>query len=169
MWGRTTNDLKHSAHLARTSNTTFIIRGLEACEVYLVAVMVEHPFGLGPKGEMQVGWYLDHTGRKKDSWDYLYIILKEKQVWWCLDHPGRKMVGSVLVDSPGRKTSGIIMYSSSWMGLSCISHPGRRIGWIIQYRSSREIENRLNYYYSSLLFWMSWVTSRWNAVKKTIR
>ncbi|MPC12897.1 Sortilin-related receptor [Portunus trituberculatus] len=59
MWGRTINELKHSAHMANTTNTTFIIRGLDACEVYRVAVMVEQPFGLGPREETQVSMGAD--------------------------------------------------------------------------------------------------------------
>ncbi|XP_045625309.2 sortilin-related receptor isoform X2 [Procambarus clarkii] len=51
VWGKTANDLKHSANVATSTNTTYVIRGLEACETYLVAVMVEGPIGIGPVSE----------------------------------------------------------------------------------------------------------------------
>ncbi|KAK8747660.1 hypothetical protein OTU49_016520, partial [Cherax quadricarinatus] len=48
LWGKSANDLKHGANVATTTNTTLVIRGLEACEIYLMAVMVEGPIGIGP-------------------------------------------------------------------------------------------------------------------------
>lgn len=54
IWGKSANDLKHSTHLATTPNTTFIIRGLDACETYFVAVMVGEPIGIGPVAEKPV-------------------------------------------------------------------------------------------------------------------
>ena len=54
IWGKSTNELKHGAHLTKTPNTTFTIRGLDACEAYHVAVMVGEPIGIGPVAEKQV-------------------------------------------------------------------------------------------------------------------
>ncbi|KAG0721757.1 Sortilin-related receptor [Chionoecetes opilio] len=54
IWGKSPNDLKRSAHLTTTPNTTFIIHGLDACETYHVAVMVGEPLGIGPVAEKQV-------------------------------------------------------------------------------------------------------------------
>lgn len=54
IWGKSANDLKHSAHIATTPNTTFMIRGLDACETYHVAVMVGEPIGIGPMVEKSI-------------------------------------------------------------------------------------------------------------------
>lgn len=54
VWGKSANDLKHSAHLATSPNTTFMIRGLDACETYYFAVMVGEPLGIGPVAEKQI-------------------------------------------------------------------------------------------------------------------
>lgn len=53
IWGKSANDLKHGTHLATTPNTTFVIRGLYACETYYVAVMVAEPLGFGPVAQKE--------------------------------------------------------------------------------------------------------------------
>ncbi|KAK7079454.1 hypothetical protein SK128_017318, partial [Halocaridina rubra] len=54
LWGMSANDLKHSVNMANTMNTSHIIRGLEACEVYILAVMVGGPIGIGPVEEKKI-------------------------------------------------------------------------------------------------------------------
>ncbi|XP_071524036.1 sortilin-related receptor-like isoform X2 [Panulirus ornatus] len=48
VWGKSHNELMHSANVATTNSTTLMVQGLDACETYLLAVMVEGPFGIGP-------------------------------------------------------------------------------------------------------------------------
>lgn len=59
VWGKSISELKHhlnenSENVGATTNTSYVIRGLEACEIYKIVVMVGGPIGIGPVETVQV-------------------------------------------------------------------------------------------------------------------
>ncbi|XP_068235638.1 sortilin-related receptor-like [Palaemon carinicauda] len=59
VWGKSDSELKHnlnedSLNVGATTNTSYVIRGLEACETYKIGIMVGGPIGIGPVETVQV-------------------------------------------------------------------------------------------------------------------